>query len=252
VRIAIVSDIHSNLEALEAVLKDAGRKRVDRIYCLGDIVGYGPNPKRVLDLAERFEFIVQGNHDEAVATRIPKKFKELAAKAAFWTRRVLKPKVDRSTKAQRRRWRLLSSLPATVDLGDALFAHGTPAHNFDYLSEPEIATEVYRRYMKRKRVLFVGHTHVPGVFVDGKGGDVRWYDAEPGMRYRIGTERVIVNVGSVGQPRDGDPRACYVVFYDDGSFRFRRVEYDIEKTAQKIYRKRELVNSLGDRLFEGE
>jgi predicted phosphodiesterase len=251
-RIAIVSDIHSNLEALEVVLADAARKRVQKIYCLGDIVGYGPDPTQILDAARCFDFVIMGNHDEAVGDRTPHLFKPLAARAVMWTRRKLRP--NRAAKdEQRARWRFLrKKLRRRVKVGDMLFAHGTPTSNLEYIYEPEEARQVFVHEMPPSvRMCFVGHTHIPGCFTWSDDG-VDYIPGEPDKRYVIKGKKALINVGSVGQPRDGDPRACYVLLRDDGSFAFRRVPYSVERTVEKIYATKGLDQSLGDRLLVGE
>lgn len=251
-RIALISDVHSNLEALVEVLKDIDRMRCTKIYCLGDLIGYGPNPNECLDLARRnFEFVIKGNHDQAVGWKIPKVFKDTAAKAAFWTRKRIKPKPSRNAATQQKRWSYIRKLPRTQDHGVWLMAHGTPTSNLDYVYEEFEALQVFERDMRDFRVCFLGHTHIPGIFLLDGAGSCHYADAEEGIRYKIGAEKSIINVGSVGQPRDGDPRACWVLGHSDGSFSFRRVEYEIEKTAEKIYRSG-LDPSLGERLFDGD
>lgn len=251
-RIAILSDIHSNLEALVAVLKDIEKHRVSRIFCLGDLVGYGPNPNECMDLARRnFEFVIKGNHDQAVGWKIPKVFKETAAAAAFWTRTRLKPKLTPNKTVQQERWNYLRRMPKTMEHGTWLMAHGTPWSNLDYVYEEFEAAQVFEDAGVDFKVCFLGHTHLPGLFLEDGDGQVYLAEAEEGIRYKVGAERSIVNVGSVGQPRDGDPRACWVLGRSDGSFTFHRVEYDIEKTADKIYQA-DLDPSLGERLFDGE
>jgi predicted phosphodiesterase len=250
-RIALVSDIHSNLEALIAVMKDIDRNRVSKIFCLGDLIGYGPNPNECIDLAKRnFEFVIKGNHDQAVGWKIPKVFKETAAKAAFWTRKRVKPKLSKNAATQNKRWNYLRKMPKTGDHGVWYMAHGTPWSNLDYVYEEFEAAQVFDRDRSKFRVCFLGHTHIPGIFLQD-GNVVHYTDVEDGIRYKIGAEKAIINVGSVGQPRDGDPRSCWVLGRSDGSFSFRRVEYEIEKTAEKIYRT-DLDPSLGERLFDGE
>ena len=106
--------------------------------------------------------------------------------------------------------------------------------------------------MGAHQICFLGHTHVPGIFLLDQGEDVHWVPAEEGKRYRIKSRKVIVNVGSVGQPRDGDPRACWVLARGDGSFSFRRVPYEIDRTASKILRAKGLHRSLAERLYKGE
>ncbi len=253
-RVAIVSDIHSNIEALEVVLADAARKRVQKVYCLGDVVGYGPNPQEVLDAARCFDFVILGNHDEAVGDRTPHSlFKPLAARAVQWTRRRLKPR-RRAAPAAKTRWHFLKrKLKRRVRIDDMLFAHGTPGSNMDYVYEPEEAREVFDNGFGNARLGFVGHTHIPGIFLlDSKGEKVDYIPGEPDKRYRLKAHKALINVGSVGQPRDGDPRACYVLLRDDGTFAFRRVPYTVEKTVEKIYGTRGLDQSLGDRLLVGE
>lgn len=251
-RIAIISDLHSNLEALVAVLKDIERRRVTKIYCLGDLVGYGPNPNEVLDLARRnFELVIQGNHDHAVSYKIPKLFKEQAARGVYWTRKRVKPRPSRFAQQQKIRWDFLKRLPLTQEHGVWLMAHGTPASNLEYVYEDFEAYQVFERHMKSHRVCFLGHTHLPGIFLQDRDGSVHEVEIEEGMRYKLGAERALVNVGSVGQPRDGDPRSCWVLARSDGTFSFNRVSYEIEKTADKIYRSG-LDPEFGERLFDGE
>jgi diadenosine tetraphosphatase ApaH/serine/threonine PP2A family protein phosphatase len=252
-RIAFVSDIHSNLEALDAVLADIASKRCTKIYCLGDLVGYGPSPNEVIEIARKsFELVIQGNHDEATAFRIPSRFKRLAAKAVYWTRRQIKPRRSGlMAPEQRVRWQYLKAMPEVYTLGPWLLAHGNPESNLEYIHDQMSALEVFESMMGDHQICFLGHTHVPGIFLlDGK--DVHYVAPEEGKRYTISSRNAIVNVGSVGQPRDGDPRACWVLAREDGSFSFRRVKYDIDKTANKILRAKGLHRSLAERLYEGE
>ena len=253
-RIGILSDIHSNMTALEAVMRDMERKRVSKIYCLGDLIGYGPDPNEVIDVARRnFEFVIKGNHDEAISTRIPKRFKKLAAKAAYWTRKQVKPRKAPGYRTQLQRWKFLHKFPRTEELGTWIMAHGSVESNLEYVHDKVTALEVFEDEMAPfSRLCFLGHTHVPGIFSLTGEGDVHYLEPEDGKRYTINSEKAIVNVGSVGQPRDGDPRACWVLAREDGSFSFRRVEYDIDQVADRIYHARGLDPSLGDRLYEGE
>ena len=251
-RIAIVSDIHSNLEALVAVMRDIEAKRVKKIFCLGDLVGYGPNPNEVIDIArDNFEFVIKGNHDEAVAYKIPKRFKRLAAKAAFWTRREVKPRKRPGYREQRVRWQFIHKMPRTEALGKWLMAHGCPTSNLEYVCDDESALDVFMNEMGRSRICFLGHTHVPGIFTYD-GGEVHYMEPQDGKRYAVTAEKAIINVGSVGQPRDGDPRACWVLARSDGTFSFRRVKYNVDAVAERIYRQKGLHMSLGDRLYVGE
>lgn len=254
-RIAFVSDIHSNLEALTAVMNDIEAKRCTRIYCLGDLIGYGPSPNECIDIAMRsFTLIIKGNHDEAISYKIPKRFKRLAAKAAFWTRRRVKPGgkfPGANSKEQRERWAYLHDMLDLHRVGPWLLAHGSPESNLEYIHDAVGALDVFDRLMGDSRLCFLGHTHVPGIFLLDQG-EVHYIEPEEGKRYAVNGHRAIVNVGSVGQPRDGDPRACWVLVREDGSFSFRRVAYDIDVTASKIKRSRGLHDSLADRLYKGE
>lgn len=245
---AIISDIHANLEALDAVLADIQSQGVTQIYCLGDIVGYGPNPCECVDRAMQFQLNILGNHDQG-ALFDPEGFSSGAERAIFWTRAQLE-NGSANDAIQLKRWHFLCELPRTVRQGDTLFVHGSPRNP---LSEYVFPEDIYNpRKLERlfslvPRVCFQGHTHVPGVFTEsGK------FLSPPDIanRYRLGNEKVMINVGSVGQPRDGDPRSCYVIVEDD-CVQFRRVSYPLEVTIEKIYAIPELDNFLGDRLREG-
>ncbi len=250
---AIISDIHSNLAALQAVLDDIDRRGVKAIYCLGDIVGYGPDPAQCLDLiAQREVQSLCGNHDHAVFYE-PTNFNISAERAAFWTRSVLEEEPD----AQKRnsRWRFLGMLSPRLESNGFLFVHGSPRKPInEYLFPDDVYTNPHKLLSNFERLeqltCFCGHTHVPGVFVDDpyfeppdELGDAR--------KYTIGDEKVIVNVGSVGQPRDRDPRAAYVIV-DGNEVEFIRIEYDIEATARKIRDNPVLDDFLASRLFDGK
>ncbi len=245
-RRAIISDIHGNLEALQAVLEDIASQDIRRIYCLGDVVGYGPNPRECLDLCLQFEVCLLGNHDNG-ALFDPGGFSSGAERAIFWTRRMLE---DVSDPAAERRWKFLARLPRTHRDNGTMFVHGSPRNPLSEYVFPEDANNVNkmaRIFSFIDRVCFHGHTHVPGVFTEtGKFYSPR----ELGNEIRIESTRLLVNVGSVGQPRDNDPRACYVVLEGD-RINFRRVTYPNEQTRQKILAIPELDNFLGDRLLEG-
>jgi len=255
----IMSDIHGNLEALEAVLLDMEEQGIDRTVCLGDVVGYGPNP---LEAAELVQYVaaatIRGNHEQMVMTDdIDELVSPLAATAARWTRAQLKPKRKRSgrrsagERTQRDVWSWLRDLPQSVRHNNFLFAHGTPRETEAYIVTLEDAAEVFEEQMDGAKILFVGHSHIPGIFRRNRRGSVEFTPGEFGRRYRVGKRPMIVNVGSVGQPRDYDSRACYVL--TDGTYvRYRRLEYEVERTVQRIYEEPGLPNALGDRLLCGE
>lgn len=245
---AIVSDIHGNLEALTAVLADIETQGIKEIYCLGDIVGYGPNPCECIDLVMNFASAVMGNHDHG-ALFDPEGFSSGAERAIFWTRDQLEmPGPQREQ--NRQRWRFLCDLPRTRREDGVLYVHGSsrnPLNEYVFPEDAHNPRKLEKIFGLIERCCFQGHTHVPGVFGES-GRFVR--PEQMGSRYELGREKVMINVGSVGQPRDGDRRSCYAVL-DDGTVRFRRVEYAFEETVRKIYAVPELDNFLGDRLREG-
>ncbi|MFO7902002.1 MAG: metallophosphoesterase family protein [Planctomycetota bacterium] len=246
---AILSDIHGNLEALTSVLADARDQRVDRIICLGDLVGYGPNPKECIDLAEQFDTCTLGNHDLA-ALFDPEGFSCGAERAIFWTRSQLETRCD-DKQAARRRLDFLAELPRSHRDDGKMFVHGSarsPLNEYVFPEDVFNLRKLERIFAVVGHVCFQGHTHVPGVFTEqGKFFSPRELDDI----YVLGKGKCMVNVGSVGQPRDGDPRACYVIMEDD-VIHFRRVSYPVEETVKKIHAISELDSFLGDRLREGD
>lgn len=248
-RRAILSDIHGNLEALEAVLADVQAQGVDEIACLGDIVGYGPNPRQCVDKVMSFAWSVLGNHDQG-ALYDPEGFSSGAERAIFWTRDQLE-NADEDRDLVSRRWEYLSELPRVKRDGRLMFVHGSARNP---LSEYVFPEDIYNpRKLERifaliERFCFQGHTHVPGVFTeDGKFLS----PAEIGNKYTLAGTKAMFNVGSVGQPRDGDPRASYVI-QTDTQVEFRRVPYAFEKTIEKIRAVPELDPFLGERLRDGK
>lgn len=243
---AIISDIHGNIEALAAVLKDIQSNNVDEIFCLGDVVGYGPDPCQCIDACRNFDLVLLGNHDNG-ALFDPEGFSSGAERAIFWTRQQLE---DTSVPGAEARWDFLAKLPRTHRIDDHLFVHGSPRNPLNEYVFPE---DVYnQRKIERifgfiQQYCFQGHTHVPGVFTE----NCRFYSpTEIGNEFSLNEQKIMVNVGSVGQPRDGDPRSSYVIVEDD-LLTFERVEYDPTLTRDKIYAIESLDNFLGDRLFEG-
>lgn len=244
---AIISDIHGNLEALEAVLADIETRGVDDIYCLGDVIGYGPNPRECIDLImDKCSVCILGNHDQA-ALFDPEGFNAGAERAIFWTRSQFERGDPRGNE---RRWDFLGELPRMKREDNFLYVHGSARNPLNEYVFPE---DIYhQRKMERIFALvdsycFQGHTHIPGVFTE----DYTFRDpADLGGVFEFGEQKALVNVGSVGQPRDGDSRACYVTL-DGTELRYHRVEYDVDKTAEKIYPIPELDNFLGDRLRDG-
>jgi predicted phosphodiesterase len=248
---AIISDIHGNLEGLEAVLADIRGQGITEIYCLGDIVGYGPNPRECIDRVMDCRVCLLGNHDQG-ALFDPEGFNAGAERAIFWTRKMLESGDQRGNKS---RWDFLGELPRMHRDEDFLYVHGSARNPLNEYVFPE---DIYnQRKMERifglvKKYCFQGHTHIPGVFTE----DLSFLAPEEiDMTHRLGASKTLVNVGSVGQPRNGDNRSSYVVLQGDDAegytVTFRRVPYDFEKTAQKIYDIPDLDNFLGDRLRDG-
>ncbi len=245
--LAIISDIHGNLEALDAVLADIEAKGIKKIYCLGDIIGYGPNPRECIDLVmQRAEVTILGNHDQA-ALFDPEGFNAGAERAIFWTRKQLELG-DRAKNELR--WEFLGELPRLRREGQLLFVHGSARNPLNEYVFPE---DIYnQRKMERifslvERYCFQGHTHIPGVFTE----DMNFLAPEEiDFRYELTDDKTLVNVGSVGQPRNSDNRSSYVVLQEK-SVEFCRVDYDFGVTAAKIYDIPDLDNFLGDRLRDG-
>lgn len=257
-RIGLLSDVHGNLQALETVLDRVEAEGPELLACLGDVVGYGGDPEACLDLVrERVGACVMGNHDAAVVDpRVRRSFNSVARIAidahADW--------LDPADVA----W--LAELPAALNVtagADLLLTHGTPGEEaaFTYLTEPAQAARAFRSF--RERYAAVGHTHVPALWEQEAGGRGRArgrpFRAEPGdpdaeevleVAFEPGT-RAIVNPGSVGQPRDGDPRAAFVVLdLAAGAARLHRVPYDVAG-AQGAIRRRRLPEVLAARLALG-
>jgi diadenosine tetraphosphatase ApaH/serine/threonine PP2A family protein phosphatase len=259
VRTALISDIHSNLSALEAVLAEIDKRSCQRILCLGDIIGYGPNPVQCADaVAERCEWSLLGNHDFGVLYE-PTNFNSIAEQAAYWTREQFERDSRENPDSARKRWNFLGLLPVRKREGDYLFVHGTPRKPINEYLFPEDAinspAKLASIFDRIDRVCFVGHTHVQGVFTDD--GEFWKPDELTDHSYPVDPQmKAIINPGSVGQPRDGDPRAAFAILDTsggDGKHRveFHRVEYDIEDTIERIHSIDRLNDFLGDRLREG-
>ncbi len=246
---ALISDIHSNYEALIAVLDFIKTLKVDEIICLGDIIGYGPDPVKCLDLVmEHCQFTILGNHDQA-AIFDPEGFNPVAMRAIFWTREQLEKEVGEQADL---RWDFLGELPRRHDDGKYLFVHGSPRDPTNEYVFPEHIYEKLRMEALMKRFdqyCFQGHTHIPGVFTESGSF------LQPEQReyfFELGGEKCMINVGSVGQPRDEDYRPCFAVLdTEKDTVRFHRVEYDAGVTREKIHAVPDLDNMLGDRLLSG-
>lgn len=241
-RYAIIADIHGNLEALEAVLKDIQGQAVGKTFCLGDIVGYGADPqecmKRVRAVAD---LVVMGNHDAAVSGKLGLQyFNSYARDALVWT----------SGMVSAADLKYLGELPLMEKVDGFVVVHSSlyRPEVFPYLLTAVDAQLCFHLMDKDERVCFIGHSHVPFAFsLDEKEIGV---SREAEVTLEDGT-RYIVNVGSVGQPRDRDSRASYAVYDSEAaSVETRRIGYDVVAAAEKI-RKAGLPELLAERLFEG-
>ena len=236
---AIISDLHANLEALEAVLADM-QPHAEAVVCLGDIVGYNANPKECLDMVRAMNIpVVKGNHDEYCSSETDLEgFNPHAQEAINWTRNQLTNE-DRKWLRDLRYIRLVASFSIVHATLDGPQKWG---YVFDKLAAAASFT------YQNTSVCFFGHTHVPVAFVRDnmvRGGTYSKFKTEPGKKY-------FVNVGSVGQPRDGNPKAAYVVYdLDEGSIELRRLDYDIGTTQRKIL-EAGLPPRLAHRLAEGK
>ncbi len=224
-KLAIISDIHSNLEALETVLKEIERQKVDKIYCCGDVVGYGANPNECLEiLKQRSISSVMGNHDWAVINENTNWFNVNAAQAIFWTIDNLKED----------NLEFLQKFPekSAMKVKDyrILMVHGSPRNPiWEYVYPPDVDDNFVKDL--EFDIIIMGHTHIPFIKKIGK--------------------KLILNPGSVGQPRDSNPQASFaVVDIDKFSAKIVRMDYDIDKASQKII-KAGLPEFLALRLHSG-
>ncbi len=239
----IVADIHSNLEAFGSVISDAkGRGGFDEIWSLGDLIGYGPDPEAVIDLLREFKHeAVVGNHDLASIGKLSlEAFNPVAKEANIWTS-------GRLTEDQKE---FLDLQPTKLELGEFSLVHGSPRDPvWEYVVSNSVAVASFNHFDTYR--CLVGHSHIPFV-CRPKGDDVTEFraptldDAVP-----MNDERMIINPGGVGQPRDGDPRASYAMYDSNGeTITHHRTEYDIPKTQEKM-RKHDLPEFLIDRLSYG-
>lgn len=250
--LALISDIHGNLPALQAVFADiASLGSVDGVFCLGDVVGYGPEPIACIDLVTaRCKLYLMGNHEHALIHG-PLGFHPAARRAIDWTKRV----IDEQPPAKRAAlWDLLRSLPHQHQLGEVLLVHGSPRDPvMEYVLESDTWEGADPRkldecFARTPRLAFFGHTHRPGVFTSDHCF-LPASDLPDG--FRVDDGKYLINVGSVGQPRDRDPRACYALYTGDSIY-FRRVAYDARLTAERLRAVPELDPRFAERLLRGE
>jgi len=227
-RYAVLSDIHGNLTAFQAVLQDIEAKGgVQCIWCLGDIVGYGPDPKECIELLRQYDHLcVAGNHDWGAIAKIDiDDFNPEAAAACCWTGRQLdRQEVD-----------YLANLPLMVSEGDFTLVHGSPREPiWEYLVSTYIAKVSFDYFMTK--FCLVGHSHVPIFFeYPASGGECLLHELMPDATINLSVNRLIINPGGLGQPRDGDPRASYAIYDSDSNVIWHyRVPYDVTITQQRM------------------
>jgi diadenosine tetraphosphatase ApaH/serine/threonine PP2A family protein phosphatase len=241
-RLGVLSDIHANIEALKAVFEAMDADKVERVVCLGDVVGYGASPNETCALVRsRAAHTILGNHDAAVAGRMDYSYYYHAARHALDLHaNLLEP--------QHKEW--LKGLPYEVREGDVHFCHGSPLNieEFDYIFARDQAAQCLAIWKDMASLTLIGHSHLCKAFALSENGvhEVvsQEFELRPGWKY-------IISVGSVGQPRDYDPRASYILYETEArTLSFKRVEYDVKTSAEKIFAA-DLEPNFGHRLFIG-
>ena len=237
-RYAVLSDIHANWEALEAALDYLAKQTLHEIWVLGDTLGYGANPNECFEwMLENADVCLMGNHEKAVIDpKLREDFNPDACTAVEWTAEVLKPELQLK----------IQKLPYLHITSSSTLAHGSPdePQTFRYLFNFEEARPSFQAF--QTPLCFVGHTHLPSQFIESEASARRLF---PGTSILKKEQRYILNPGSVGQPRDSDPRLAFGIFDDeDWKFEMVRLKYDHQKAAAKI-RKAGLPPYLADRLL---
>jgi diadenosine tetraphosphatase ApaH/serine/threonine PP2A family protein phosphatase len=244
-RIGIFSDVHANLEALQAVLSAYQKTQIDRYICLGDIVGYGANPNECCQIVrELTDRVILGNHDAACSGHLSTEWFNPAARAAIEEHQHMLDVAHMS-------W--LAQLPYRIEHDDMLLCHGSPfqQEKFPYILDETDVEAMVRHAPTRQPLIFVGHTHRGTTFIFREKPALRiWEDTRQTIKI-ISDNRYVFNVGSVGQPRDGDWRASFAIFDTEArTFELRRTEYDVDTASEKIERLGFPV-TLSERLFLG-
>lgn len=258
--IAIISDIHANYDALTAVFEHIEELQPEAVICLGDIVGYGAEPVACVDaVRSRCQVTLCGNHDFALIYGADG-FSALAQASIERHRRMMMPRpgaaVDSAAEPYKERWDYLKHLPYRHVLDHQLFVHASPRNPVvEYLRKVDVllgmTDKIAQNFRQVDWLAFIGHTHQPGVITR----DMKFLEPDEidGAFHPQPHQKAIINVGSVGQPRDGDWRACFATFDDDGVVRYHRVEYDVDNAACKMAAASltGVDDSLADRLRRG-
>jgi len=242
-RYAVIADIHANLAAFTAVLDDIERRGgVEEIWCLGDVVGYGPDPHQCLELLHQYKHIcIAGNHDWAAIGKLDtSEFNPDAAAACHWTAQQLSPEDVK----------YLGSLPLVIERGDFTLTHGSPREPiWEYLLSVSSAEQNFAYF--RSQFCLVGHSHAPLVFGYDEAGVCSFSPFSPNIKLGLGKKRLIINPGGVGQPRDSDPRASYAIYDSEAmTMMLYRIPYDISFTQARMM-KHKLPIRLVTRLSYG-
>ena len=242
-RIAIISDIHANLEALNAVMDDIETRDVDTVICLGDIVGYGVSPNECVEVVrKRCPVVLLGNHDAAAIGTLSTQHFNIHAKIAIeWTSAAL----SKGSTA----W--LQSLPLREVEGEKTYVHSTPYEPGMWYYITSLEEAAFNFQFFETRLCFIGHTHIPIIIVLDKEKEL-YVHQDSSIDYRALDEaRLLINVGSVGQPRDRNPQSCYGLLDTEAQlFRHHRVSYDVKK-AQARMRKQKMPEFLITRIADG-
>lgn len=240
-RYGIFSDVHSNLEALEAIIDAYKKERIDKYLCIGDIVGYAANPNECAEKIKTLAMVtVAGNHDQASVNLLSLEYFDLqAAEAIIWA----KDNLSEESKY------FLEPLKLVYKNEDLTLVHGTldDPQDFNYMTDDYAASKAFK--LLETNVCFAGHTHHAEIFIRDKNNRIH-YSNEKSVDINK-QNKYIINVGSVGQPRDGNPNSAYCIYdADKKKVELKRVSYDIQVTAKKIY-DAGLPKFLGDRLRIG-
>ena len=240
-KIALISDIHGNLEALEAVLADCEGRKVDKVHCLGDVVGYGSDPGPCLELIQAHcDIRLMGNHEHAVLGQLSTDLLNPIAKSSMaWTKDQLSDK----------HLTTMNDFLMDATFENLYFVHASPFEpdKWHYILTTSEAERAFQHLPKQ--IGFAGHSHLPLIFSKGPAGPMHMYVGHDFHPFE--ENQYLVNVGSVGQPRDNDPRACYVIFdSSEQELTYYRVEYDMQLTQSKMSRAN-LPKMLIDRLLVG-